>query len=105
MFKKLFQLMIRSIFIACLLFNISFAQKNPAASSTATTAKIIPAAERMELYLPLLKNKSVGIFANASSVVAGSHLVDTLLKKGIRIKKIFAPEHGFRGLADAGEKK
>ena len=95
--------MIRSIFIACLLFNISFAQKNPAASSTATTAKIIPAAERMELYLPLLKNKSVGIFANASSVVAGSHLVDTLLKKGIRIKKIFAPEHGFRGLADAGE--
>ena len=94
--------MIRSIFIACLLFNTSFAQKSLTAGSN-TSGKIIPAAERMELYLPLLKNKSVGIFANASSVVAHSHLVDTLLKKGIHIKKIFAPEHGFRGLADAGE--
>ncbi len=65
--------------------------------------KIMPGAERMELYLPLLKGKAVAVFANATSIVGSTHLVDTLLKKGITIKKIFSPEHGFRGNADAGE--
>jgi len=45
----------------------------------------------------------VAVFANQTSVMGKSHLVDTLLKRGIRIKKIFSPEHGFRGDADAGE--
>lgn len=62
-----------------------------------------PAANNMSFYLPLLRGKSVAVFANQTTVVGSSHLVDTLLKKGIRIKKIFAPEHGFRGTADAGE--
>lgn len=65
--------------------------------------KIMPGAERMELYLPLLKGKTVAVFANATSLVGQTHLVDTLLKKGITIRKIFSPEHGFRGNADAGE--
>jgi uncharacterized protein YbbC (DUF1343 family) len=60
-------------------------------------------ADRMEVYLPLLKGKSVAIFANQTSVVGNTHLVDTLLKSGIKIVKIFGPEHGFRGTADAGE--
>jgi uncharacterized protein YbbC (DUF1343 family) len=64
---------------------------------------IMPGAERMEVYLPLLKGKSVAIFANPTSMVKGTHLVDTLIKQGIRIVKIFGPEHGFRGTADAGE--
>lgn len=64
---------------------------------------IIPGAERMETYLPLLKGKAVAIFANQTSTVKNSHLVDTLLKSGINIVKIFGPEHGFRGEADAGE--
>ena len=67
-------------------------------------SKIVPAAERTELYLPLLKNRRVALFANNTSIVGSVHLVDTLLKLGINIKKIFAPEHGFRGVADAGEK-
>lgn len=67
------------------------------------TKKIIPGAERMEIYLPLLKGKSVGIFANQTSMVNNSHLVDTLVKCGIKVTKIFGPEHGFRGEADAGE--
>jgi uncharacterized protein YbbC (DUF1343 family) len=46
----------------------------------------------------------VGIFANQTSMVGSSHLVDTLKKSGINIKVIFGPEHGFRGTADAGEK-
>ena len=60
-------------------------------------------ADRMEVYLPLLKGKSVGVFANQTSMVKNTHLVDTLLKSGIKIVKIFGPEHGFRGNADAGE--
>lgn len=60
-------------------------------------------AEQMSSYLPLLQGASVAIFANQTSLIGKTHLVDTLLKKGIHIKKIFAPEHGFRGTADAGE--
>src|SRR5689334_767170 len=70
----------------------------------ATDSKIIPAAERTGSYLPLLKNKRVAVFANNTSMVQDVHLVDTLSRSGIMIKKIFAPEHGFRGTADAGEK-
>ena len=68
------------------------------------TTAILPGAERMDVYLPLLKGKSVAIFANQTSMVKNSHLVDTLLKSGIKVVKIFGPEHGFRGDGDAGEK-
>jgi uncharacterized protein YbbC (DUF1343 family) len=65
---------------------------------------ILTGADQMGRYLPMITGKSVAIFANQTSLVGKTHLVDTLLKKGIRIKKIFSPEHGFRGEADAGEK-
>lgn len=65
---------------------------------------IIPAAERIDCYLSLLKGKNVGVFANQTSMVGKTHLVDTLQKLGISIKAIFGPEHGFRGTAGAGEK-
>ena len=65
--------------------------------------KIITGAERMNIYLPLLKGKSVAVFANQTSVVGQTHLIDTLIKRGIKVIKIFSPEHGFRGNADAGE--
>lgn len=61
-------------------------------------------AENFAQYIPLLLGKSVAVFANQTSVVGKTHLVDTLRKMGITIKVIFAPEHGFRGTADAGEK-
>ena len=64
---------------------------------------VMPGAERMETYLPLLKGKRVAVFANQTSKIKNSHLVDTLVKRGIKIVKIFGPEHGFRGDADAGE--
>lgn len=69
-----------------------------------SSATILPAAERMNLYLPLLKGKRVAIFANHTSVVGTANLVDTLAKMGVNIKVVFGPEHGFRGTADAGEK-
>ena len=65
---------------------------------------VITGAERMQVYLPMLKGRTVAVFANPTSLVNNTHLVDTLLKSGIKVVKIFGPEHGFRGDADAGEK-
>ena len=86
------------LFLACLLLAVlAFSQnKKP--------ARIYPGAERLDIYLPLLKGKQVGIFANQTSTVGNTHLIDTLRKLGVDIKVIFGPEHGFRGTADAGEK-
>jgi uncharacterized protein YbbC (DUF1343 family) len=90
--------------VLLLLVKLSLPQKGGAVRNpSSAVAEIRPGAERMDLYLPLLKGKSVGIFANQTSVAGKSHIVDTLLKKGVVIKKIFAPEHGFRGALDAGE--
>jgi uncharacterized protein YbbC (DUF1343 family) len=61
-------------------------------------------AERTELYLAQLKGKSIGLIVNQTSMVGNMHLVDFLLSKNIKIKTIFAPEHGFRGDGEAGEK-
>ncbi|MGB3465800.1 MAG: DUF1343 domain-containing protein, partial [Cyclobacteriaceae bacterium] len=57
---------------------------------------------RFDKYLPLLKNKRVGLVVNQSSLVNNTHLVDTLLSRGINVAAIFAPEHGFRGEAADG---
>ncbi len=61
-------------------------------------------AQDTDHYLPLLKEKNVAVVVNQSSMVDQRHLVDLLLHEHIRLKRIFAPEHGFRGHADAGEK-
>lgn len=65
---------------------------------------ITTGAENMLAYLPLLKGKDIAIVANQTSVIKNVHLLDTLIKSDIKVKKVFCPEHGFRGLADAGEK-
>lgn len=85
---------------ACFVMACTTAQKTTQAANT----RITPAAERIHVYLPLIKGKRVGIFANQTSVVGNTHLVDTLVKMGVNIKLIFGPEHGFRGNASAGEK-
>jgi uncharacterized protein YbbC (DUF1343 family) len=61
-------------------------------------------AERVELYLPLLKGKRVGLLVNQTSRVGRRHLVDFLQSHDINVTLIFAPEHGFRGEYGAGEK-
>ena len=63
----------------------------------------IPGANQIELYKNIIEGKSVAVVANQTSMIGSTHLVDTLLSLGINIKVIFAPEHGFRNLADAGE--
>jgi len=101
-----------SAFLSLLIFIASCsAQKNqkvitqqqPGATEK-QESRIIPGAERMNVYLPLIKGKRIGIFANQTSMVGDVHLVDTLKKSGVDIKVIFGPEHGFRGVASAGEK-
>lgn len=64
---------------------------------------IITGAENIAEYLPMLQGKKVAMVVNQTSTVGEEHLVDTLLRYQAKIEKIFAPEHGFRGEADAGE--
>lgn len=60
-------------------------------------------ADQTELYFDRLKkSKGIALVANQTSVIAGVHLVDTLISAGIPLVKVFAPEHGFRGEAEAG---
>ena len=61
-------------------------------------------AERMEVYVPRLKGKKVGLVINHTAIVGETHLLDTLLRLGVDIRRVFVPEHGLRGTADAGEK-
>jgi uncharacterized protein YbbC (DUF1343 family) len=52
----------------------------------------------------MLKGKTIGVVANQTSMIGNVSLVDTLVSSGVKIKCVFAPEHGFRGEAAAGEK-
>ncbi|MBW8685053.1 exo-beta-N-acetylmuramidase NamZ family protein [Chitinophaga rhizophila] len=79
-----------------LLLCLAFFAKSP--------AQVITGAERTNEYLPLLKNKRVALLVNQTATIGTTHLVDSLLQLQVRIQKIFSPEHGFRGNADAGEK-
>lgn len=65
---------------------------------------IISGADRLQLYLPDLKDKNIGLVVNHTSRVGNHHLVDTLLSFDLKVHRIFSPEHGFKGEADAGEK-
>ncbi|MCG8309558.1 MAG: DUF1343 domain-containing protein [Cytophagales bacterium] len=71
--------------------------------ATVDEKKLILGAERTAAYLPKLKDRKVGLLVNHTSTIGEVHLVDFLLHRNIEIEKIFAPEHGFRGKADAGE--
>ncbi len=93
----------RNFFLVVVMFCNSFfinAQYKPSSFNQL----ILPGAYQTKEYLPLLKGKRVGVFANQTSMIGNVHLVDSLQRLGIKITKIFAPEHGFRGNAGAGEK-
>lgn len=77
----------------------------PAAGRSSQSPSIRLGADRLEVLVPLLEGKRVGLVVNQTSVLSDghTHLLDTLLARGIQVCKVFAPEHGFRGTADAGE--
>lgn len=75
------------------------------------TLVIYPGANQTDLYFPLLKDKKIAVVGNQTSVIfhdpthqKQTHLVDFLLEQNFEVVKVFSPEHGFRGDADAGEK-
>lgn len=79
----------------------------PTASSQATTSLKAPltlGAERMDVITRLLQDKRVGLVVNQTSILENQqiHVLDAFMAEGIKVKKVFAPEHGFRGTADAG---
>ena len=98
--KSIYSLQIKSTFLFWLLLFPLF--------SSLSQQKVLPGANSLELHLDLFKNKSIGVIAHQASLVTSEkdtvHLVDFMLKKELNLKRVFAPEHGFRGTADAGEK-
>lgn len=78
------------------------AQIAPASPGISAKPGIITGADQTEKYLPYLKGKRVGLVANQSSIIGGTSSVDSLLSLGIKIVKVFGPEHGFRGNASNG---
>lgn len=79
-------------FLMIILFNVK------------VNAQIILGSERINSYLPLLKNKKVGLVVNQSSLIKNVHLIDTLIKLKVNVTTLFSPEHGLRGNFSAGEK-
>jgi uncharacterized protein YbbC (DUF1343 family) len=72
--------------------------------TTESSLKLQTGAEQINQYLPYLKGKRIGMVVNPTSVIGTTTVVDSLLKLGVKIVKIFGPEHGFRGDASAGVK-
>lgn len=91
--------MIRSFFLVSFLSFFFFA----CCQSKEQDLSLKLGASRTDVYLPELKDRKVGLLVNHTSVVDSVHLVDFLLENGVNVQSIFAPEHGFRGTADAGE--
>src|SRR5690606_12579509 len=91
---------------ACAGGNTQNSEKNAETDTVSEKMRIIPAADQLEAYLPLLKGKKVGLMGNQTSIVGEEkeHLVDVLLRENVDLKFAFAPEHGFRGDIERGEK-
>ena len=84
-------------------------KRNTAEVKASSENSIVIGANQTDKYLPLLADKKIGIVGNQTSVIfkengGYTHLVDSLLSRNMKIEKVFSPEHGFRGKADAGEK-
>lgn len=94
-----------------IVFQVAFAcSSTPPKKALAPITKVVEEQgivignERLEDYLPLIADKKVGFVGNHTSMINKTHLVDSLLTLGVEVVKVFSPEHGFRGTADAGEK-
>jgi uncharacterized protein YbbC (DUF1343 family) len=98
MIKKISIILLTLIF--CFVYQVSTAQS----IKTKRERNIITGANQTEKYVPQLLKKRVALLVNQTGEINGVQLVDTLKKRGVDIKVIFGPEHGFRGDADAGEK-
>lgn len=95
--------------ILCMLLVLAYACQSQTATQEAAPEKVVadqpirPAAYQTDAYLPLLAGKAVALVVNHTSLIDQTHLVDSLLARGVNVRQIFAPEHGFRGEAGAGD--
>jgi len=92
------------IIILALIFSISSISAQSNNLKLLEYNEITTGASQLNEYIKLLAGKNVAIVANQASLIENTHLVDTLLTQNISVIKIFCPEHGFRGTADAGKK-
>lgn len=99
-----FVLIICAVVTACSSGSSAKENSNQSNNAPSSDTEILPGADQLEEYLPLLKGKKVGIMGNQTSVVGDKHLVDVLLENEVDVKFAFAPEHGFRGDIERGEK-
>ena len=102
--KKSTKLTVFYLTLLLALFTCTATENDNNSSTTLTHEKIIVGAEQLSYYLSMLTGKSVGLVVNQTSQVANKHLVDLLIANHVNVQAIFAPEHGFRGDHDAGEK-
>ncbi|MBC3765653.1 DUF1343 domain-containing protein [Neptunicella marina] len=89
-------------FSVCLMFAMLLGISGCVSTSDTKQNEIQVGASQPELYMPMLQGKKVGLVVNQTSRVGKQHLVDYLQSKGVDIRFVFAPEHGFRGDHDAG---
>lgn len=92
------------LLFSLLVFSRCGAQQAKVATEPVFASQIKTGAAQWERYLPELKGKKIGVVANQTSLVNDIHLVDFLISKGVLVKTVFAPEHGFRGEAGPGDK-
>ncbi|EEI94398.1 hypothetical protein HMPREF0765_0139 [Sphingobacterium spiritivorum ATCC 33300] len=107
--KKLFTLSLITVVLmqnACTSASKQAAVRNDSVAQTTVASSPLPGADQLSAYLPLLKGKKVGLMGNQTSIVGKDkeHLVDVLLREKVNLKFGFAPEHGFRGNVERGEK-
>ena len=97
-------LCLKSIFVL-LISGCTYAQPNQARETKERSGlgEIKVGAEQTHAFFPVLKEKRIAVVGNQSSLIGNVHLVDSLISAGMDVRKVFSPEHGFRGDADAGE--
>lgn len=89
------------ILLLCAILHLQCTAQSPADAPPTPELKL--GAAQLDTYLPLLQGQRVAMVVNPTSRLGDTHLVDTLLALGVEVERLFAPEHGFRGDADAGE--
>ena len=91
------------LFLSFIFFLSIYGNAQNSMFSVSYDTTIVTGAERIKEFVKNLETKRVGVVANQTSVVGNTHLIDSMLSLGVDIKKVFSPEHGFRGTASAGE--
>ena len=97
-------LLVAAVWLQCNSKTIVSTSESLSTPDVAQQTEVQVGADQLDVFLPLLRNKNVALVVNHTSLVGETHLADTLQSFGISIKKVFAPEHGFRGAAADGEK-